>query len=339
MFFLKKRLTIKASIKSYNLMCLLIHIWLLIFFSYLGIVPLAIINIFSIVAYAVPLFLKGEDGLYTGLFIMFIELGLYGAISTVILGIACGFYTYNIPIPLSSFIELDTLKRKRVIFYGSTTSILLAIPLSYLLSDYFEHYRALMIPYNESFLICNLIVVILSIAISVPVFMLQTERKSAEIKYESEHDTLTGVYNRHFFHQFIDNASQKDEIGGSVIMFDIDNFKGINDEYGHDIGDIALQKVTSLSKDKISDKDILVRWGGEEFVIYTPGQNLEDAARKAEEIRKLIEQTPYHDNKYLTVTLGVTQFNKDERFEHVLTRADNNLYSGKESGKNKVVAC
>jgi diguanylate cyclase (GGDEF)-like protein len=339
MFFLKNKLSIKASVRAYNWICLLFHIWFFIFFTYFGIIPIAIINIFSIAAYTVPLFLKGEDGLYTGLFIMLVELGLYGTISTIILGFGGGFFIYNLPISLSGYIMLNTIKRKRAILYITALGTYISIPLSYLFANYFANYRTIMEPYNEYFLISNIIVQISTIAAYVPVFMIHLEKESAKVKFGSEHDPLTGVFNRHYFHQFIDNASQKDEIGGSVIMFDIDNFKGINDEYGHDIGDIALQKVTSLSKDKISDKDILVRWGGEEFVIYTPGQNLEDAARKAEEIRKLIEQTPYHDNKYLTVTLGVTQFNKGERFEHVLTRADNNLYSGKESGKNKVVAC
>lgn len=339
MIFLKNKLSIDSSIKAYSFICLLIHIWFFILFSYLGIIPLAIINVFSVATYAFTLIYKAKDGLYTNLYITFIELGIYGAVSTIILGFDGGFFLYNIPIPLSSFIELNTIKRKRTILYGSTIAVYLAIPLSYLFAPLFAGYRASMVPYNESFLICNLLAVVTIVAVYVPVFMLQSERESAEIKYESEHDQLTGVFNRNYFHQFIDSAYQKDNLDGCVIMFDIDNFKKINDEYGHDVGDIALKQVTSLSMDKISAKDVLVRWGGEEFVIYTPGQSLEEAAKKAEEIRKLIEATPYHEDKYLTITLGVTRLNKDESFEHAITRADNNLYSGKETGKNIVVAC
>ena len=160
-------------------------------------------------------------------------------------------------------------------------------------------------------------------------------------------DSLTGIYNRRHFFQMADHEIKRASRNGSslaVIMFDIDFFKRVNDEYGHASGDLVLQKVVSMAREEFRSNDILARYGGEEFVVLLPDSDLEDARMPAERLREKIEKTPIAGGKgsiLVSTSFGVSACKPESGEIHILGSlvrdADQALYEAKRSGRNRVV--
>ena len=153
-------------------------------------------------------------------------------------------------------------------------------------------------------------------------------------------DKLTGLFNRHKLYEIADHEVTRSKRTGepfSIIIFDIDHFKKINDTYGHDVGDYVLAAVAKLVQKHIRKYDYLFRWGGEEFVILSPHTDSKGAYKLAEKIRRLIESFEFEKVGHISVSLGVSQFypETDENIESVIKRADNALYQSKREGRNK----
>jgi diguanylate cyclase (GGDEF)-like protein len=127
----------------------------------------------------------------------------------------------------------------------------------------------------------------------------------------------------------------------AVILSDIDNFKRLNDTFGHDAGDYVLKMIARLMKDQVRGIDCPSRWGGEEFLIMLVETELDGGQRVAERIRKKVENTifKYKDTRLpVTMTFGLSVFqNTDDSIDACIKRADNALYEGKGQGKNMVV--
>lgn len=157
-----------------------------------------------------------------------------------------------------------------------------------------------------------------------------------KLDQERATDPLTGVVNRRGLDAAIDLLMERTrEV--AIIMLDIDYFKGVNDNYGHAIGDEVLKKVSALVKDKVRKEDIVARIGGEEFVVLLPGKGLESARRFAERIRASVEQTCMESAGYVTVSLGVACYPMHGSSIHdALNQADVALYRAKETGRNRV---
>ena len=321
----------------FSALCLGAHLFFLFFFYKTGIIPLFIINIGSVITYIIVFFIKGPNKKENQLFVMHIELIVFSIISSIILSFENGFFLYSFPLPLTSFIEFKN-KRRGFIFLSVIIGMIMAIPLSLWFEPVFAEYRTIMKPYNYSFLLFSIILVMLHFPFTTMFVMKEEAEIANEIRFKSEHDPLTGVRNRESFNQYLAAANNKGDISGSVIMFDIDDFKKINDTYGHDIGDVALKVISVVAQSQIRNTDIIVRWGGEEFVILIEGINLDQAIEKAEDIRLSIERTPYHEDKHLTVSVGVAEIAKGESIENTVKRADDNLYKSKAAGKNRVTA-
>ena len=124
-----------------------------------------------------------------------------------------------------------------------------------------------------------------------------------------------------------------------MILFDIDHFKKINDELGHNAGDDCLKELSELVSKKVRHTDTLARWGGEEFIILLPETPEESALKVAEAIRKAIESNAFSLNRTVTVSLGVAEIATDDsNVDMVIARADEALYASKEAGRNKANA-
>ena len=153
-------------------------------------------------------------------------------------------------------------------------------------------------------------------------------------------DKLTGILNRKFLDEALDKVLYESKIAKdifSVIMFDIDFFKGINDNYGHLTGDIVLRTVSDIVRDHLDGSDILGRYGGEEFTVILHSADSTKAYEKAEEIRKAIHNSRIlGDKRDVTVSLGVVTFPEHGSSVKVLIeKADNALYTAKRTGRNK----
>ena len=121
----------------------------------------------------------------------------------------------------------------------------------------------------------------------------------------------------------------------SVLLIDVDFFKKINDTYGHDKGDFVIKRISNLLKQNIRDSDICARWGGEEFLILVPNNNLDGALILANNLKELIEKNNFEIKKNVTISIGVSTFDENSSLEKLLKSADIALYKAKENGRNR----
>ncbi len=160
-------------------------------------------------------------------------------------------------------------------------------------------------------------------------------RESKEYEYKSNHDELTGIYNRHYFDTIIAEAVQNNK-SMSLLMLDLDFFKRVNDTYGHQTGDEILIKFTKVVSHHIRANDLFARWGGEEFVILIFNQSDTNVRKIAETLRQNIEETDFNLDDNLTCSIGVSRYKDNEKFRTFLKRVDKALYTAKDNGRNQV---
>jgi len=149
-------------------------------------------------------------------------------------------------------------------------------------------------------------------------------------------DTLTGVNNRESSREIFDNLLAKSNTL-SLLFIDIDFFKKINDTYGHNVGDEILVQFSKIILETVDDSNILIRWGGEEFLLLCPNYTLEQAKLVAERVRLTIEQSLWVENIKLTASFGVAEKHQLSISE-LISKADEALYQAKENGRNQVFA-
>jgi diguanylate cyclase (GGDEF)-like protein len=172
--------------------------------------------------------------------------------------------------------------------------------------------------------------------------VLQTLERARLFK-QATRDGLTSLYNiRHFnllFEAEFKNVSLYKSRRLSVIMADIDNFKHINDTYGHQAGDVILKEVAKTLQSKCREIDVVARYGGEEFIIMLSGAGEKEACDVAEKIRQAFETKRFrfkNDNYHTTISLGIAEFSGEKNKEELVEKADAALYKSKHEGKNKV---
>ncbi|HHG3498352.1 TPA: diguanylate cyclase [Vibrio parahaemolyticus] len=151
-------------------------------------------------------------------------------------------------------------------------------------------------------------------------------------------DALTGAMNRHAVQTWLEQQARQVRWGHStlsILYMDLDNFKKINDKFGHQMGDDILREFVMVVASSIAPDDRLVRWGGEEFVVFCPDTNIEQAVKKAEMIRKNVANHLWVHGEALTCSIGVAQM-QNERVTETMARADEVLYLAKRNGRNRV---
>jgi len=165
----------------------------------------------------------------------------------------------------------------------------------------------------------------------------------AEIEKLSVTDTLTEILNRRAFVEIADAAiklSPRREKPFSLFILDIDNFKHINDTYGHLLGDEILIHFVRTVSSQIRESDVFARFGGEEFIIMLPDTLQKDAVNLAEKIRKSVETHPFSADMFkeikITVSIGVAQLKEEKLLRDLIHRADTAVYSAKKNGRNRV---
>lgn len=149
------------------------------------------------------------------------------------------------------------------------------------------------------------------------------------------HDTLTGIANRRRVYQLLEKSLSKN-VPFTVIFFDIDYFKKINDVYGHVVGDKVLIDIALITKEMLKDTDHFGRWGGEEFIILSFMKDKIQAEELAENIRKRIETFQFVEVDKVTSSFGVSTSHKHDTTESLIKRVDQALYLAKENGRNQV---
>ncbi len=162
-----------------------------------------------------------------------------------------------------------------------------------------------------------------------------------KVKYDSMRDSLTGLFNRRVLEEMLDIEQRKREASYlSLLLIDLDNFKAINDTYGHPAGDAILQFAAKTLTDSARGADLVVRYGGEEFAVMLPSASASIALEVGERLRKCIEnKTVVYNGKRIRITasLGIAHRSGKDRFpvKEIMSMADQALYQAKKTGKNK----
>jgi diguanylate cyclase (GGDEF)-like protein len=155
----------------------------------------------------------------------------------------------------------------------------------------------------------------------------------------TETDPVTELYNRRFLLEKIEYLKcqfERSKISFSVLMGDIDNFKEVNDTYGHNLGDKALIQLAETIKETVRKQDFVGRWGGDEFMLLLPETDDEGAQTIAYKIENTISQTVFGDNRhnfYMGITFGFAEYNEEQAADEIIKKADVSLYVRKEERK------
>ncbi len=188
-------------------------------------------------------------------------------------------------------------------------------------------------------------VILIIILNSVSAYRLSVNKRmqylnNKELERLSVTDPLTGIYNRGKFDQdlkkWFDLAVRYDH-DCTLVLFDLDDLKVINDAYGHMVGDKVIISITNLVKDIIRSSDVFARWGGDEFAILLPNTAKSEAVDLVERIRSVISTHYFDQVGYISCSFGIASFDEANDMNELLIIVDNKLYQAKRNGKNEVM--
>lgn len=167
----------------------------------------------------------------------------------------------------------------------------------------------------------------------------EIEKREKKLKLIAETDALTNIYNRGAIMKLLEievRRSREFQTEFSLIMFDLDKFKVLNDNYGHQFGDTVLRGVSSLIKNELKRRDLFGRYGGEEFLIILPDTPLQEAVGVAERLRGKVENLTWEYDIRVTISLGVEEYRDEYSDDTLISAVDGLLYRAKDNGRNRV---
>lgn len=183
---------------------------------------------------------------------------------------------------------------------------------------------------------------VISILFALGIVMILNESIARQLRVYAEFDSLTNLFNRRVFLELLrknKSLSLRTKVPSSLLMIDIDHFKSINDQYGHQIGDQVLANFASLAKNNLREEDIVSRIGGEEFAILLPNTSEHPALQFAERLRSLVEASACnidHIKIKYTISIGVITFDEEMTVDEALNLSDLAMYQAKNNGRNQV---
>lgn len=331
----------------------MVHVVLFVLFNVLHIWPMVIFNVGSVAVYikCIDIIKRGyESEIMKAFYMTYWEIIIHSFVATICVGWQFGFPQYIIGlIPFGYYMCATLLEGRRRYVIATTLGLIAA--LSFIacrsLSLFAGAIFTLELPEAAELLIyifnsvCNFAFLFLVTVI----FVWDMQRITAQLRNQNvaldnmaSVDPLTGLYNRRSMQDFLDRALKAEE-DFSLIMCDIDNFKRVNDTYGHDFGDVVLKEIAHIAKEKVSDHGYVCRWGGEEILIMSTDR-LDHTCETAESIRHEVEEHVFHcrgKELHCTLTLGVAGHRVGNVVEDTIKHADSRLYYGKQNGKNRVV--
>lgn len=329
----------------------MVHFILAFIFGYYKVLPLFLFNIISIAVYLLCTQWIQKEKFMLVYLTTYIEIVLHSFIATICVGWKYGFAQYIIAmVPVGFYIcyTMETEHRKMVIATVSAFLATASFICCKILSFYVEPiYKMNMRTEGLGLYIFNSICMFIFLIAFSLIFLAeitssrkQLHHQNAILEKIASIDPLTGLYNRRSMDVFLKQALES-EFSFAIILCDVDNFKRVNDTYGHDFGDVVLRDIAHITMDKVGDSGYVCRWGGEEILILVNRSTKEGAGKIAESIRCEVASHVFEMNHvciHCTLTLGVSSYKSGQTVEQTITLADNNLYEGKRSGKNRVVA-
>ena len=321
------------------IMCLCVHVFNVFLFWKFGLFPLVVLNCFSSVLYiSILTIFKNENFRIS---FAYFEIIFFSAMTELISGGHFGTLTFVIGMVAVIFFMLPYSNRKKHIY--QLVGAALAVAISLISVFNYSLYPELMdlVLHHSSFVkVLNLIITLFSLFYLTNLYLVELRTTREKLDYNSNHDVLTGLYNRRFFEGIMKRSKEEKETSYSVAMLDVDDFKKINDTYGHETGDRVLAAVSKCIEASLPENAVAVRWGGEEFVIYLPQVDNDRAMEILDVFRtKLSEQEIYHKGTRvaITATIGLCTGESIADYEEYIRQADEKLYWGKQHGKNQIV--
>ena len=269
--------------------CFANHGFYTIFFQYLDIWQLSALNLFSCAFYFDFLFIR-KDTSEKSIVYTYFEILLFSVLSEIFLGPDYGFFLYIVGISAAVFYLVPSYGNWRFFFQliGIVTTVLLEGAI--LTFDIrFPDIQSVMEPYRILVYLGNIGITAVIVFGATFFYSQETEKVWQSLRYTTNHDALTGLYNRRFLERYIEEIPHHARTDYVVAMVDIDFFKKVNDTYGHEAGDKVLRRVSSCLQDTAGAKNLAVRWGGEEFILYFPDTAQETVYKKMEELRREVE--------------------------------------------------
>lgn len=333
----------------------IVHLCFLFVFFLIDVQVLGIVNIFSVILYVLgSLFSVSKrtgQMRYGWMIAFFVEIMAHTVACMLLIGVDANFYLYALVIlPISIYVlffscSIQVFFRTVIVF---VITDLLLVSGSLIVVKYFETYPYFPLSYNDihGLRILNmscaaLMLVVFSLLFSLEVHALLKKLRAANttLEYTATHDALTGLYNRHSLKPMFEEL-QENGTSFCVALGDVDDFKKINDTYGHDCGDVALKTVAKLLLDGISEGDIACRWGGEEMLLVLRGNREESLARLVDINERIRSADIAHEdnNVRLTMTFGFAHHSEAESLDTLFTTVDKRLYHGKQNGKNTIIS-
>ncbi len=334
--------------------CAISHLLFAIIFLGFGNILLMLYNLLSFLVYESMVTLAKNKQFKLIIFAICVEVNLFVLLTTLAYGNRLCFNLFCfLLVPASFYITYTAKKYKHPFAVSSLISAISAVTFSFSILFPNDNYMTLFEYSPTLFVITvalNIVITFLLLAIFCFMFTIEMrnstatlENRTRQLKQLSSVDPLTKLANRRSMTEKLNismHLLRKDKKAFSVIMGDIDNFKKVNDTYGHDCGDKVLVMVANTISSQMRDGDFVCRWGGEEILILVNG-NIEAAKSLAERIlNNICQNEVIHENNTIkvTMTFGVAQANESFRIEDFIQQADNRLYYGKTHGKCQVVA-
>ena len=339
---------LKSLYKIICLLCVLIHFILFALFILADVTPLIVLNGISIIIYSAGFILSNNNYFKLVTFIAFFEVSINVLLSCIFVGWDYGFYFYSIAlISMAFYCNFKYLKTK-FILSGASCGVFF---ISYFISNnfsplYITDKKFEGIIYIINSVICFCIIIVLSHLYSKSSNKTNSNlnEKNQNLQVLANTDPLTGLYNRRNMIKRLseerDKLASKDS-NFALVMIDIDNFKMVNDKYGHICGDYILKKISLIIRNTLRKDDVICRWGGEEILILLPDTCFEAGKYVAEKLRANVDNNIFifeNNSIHLTITAGVCTSNEENSVGSLVQLVDKRLYIGKANGKNCVVA-
>ena len=340
----------KSQYLTVIIILLVAHSFLEGMYIWLGVTPMAIINIGSILIYLVCINLINKEKYLLIIWTVMFEIYLHVIFAVSFMGMACGFQLWLYGTLTSIFLpyfitDLSESPRRQITIFSimiiATFHILTTLNRFRLLPQYYYIDPAI----AGVLYFINATLGFGSIMMYIYLFFNGTTARRLELQRIADHDFLTGIFNRQRMQKIIDAEIEREqdlqENHLNVAMVDIDFFKKINDTYGHEVGDIALVELANIFTNNADTGLLYGRWGGEEFLLIAPeNMSYNEFAKMLEEIRQQVEDNEFMAGdktiKY-TISIGASSYKKGMTSEQLIDSADDRLYHAKENGRNKVV--
>jgi len=314
---------------------LLIHIGFIYLFHIIGAELLSKINYLSVVLWliAILLNLRGRHSL--SIYIMWFEIVAHATLATYCLGFSAGFQYYLWPLACLTVITPSLPTRITGPLGWSCIWIFTGLYLLWGDKPYEFNYPE----YIKTIYMINAISAGTPLVIAIMKVREIYENQEKTLTDIATRDMLTGLYNRRYLIEFLDHSIARFERTGEsfvVAMGDIDNFKQINDTYGHDIGDQVLKDSGNYFLSSLRKNDCVCRWGGEELLILLPDSNAKNSFQLIERLRKGLSDNvkiDHPDAPTITISFGIAQY-EGESAKQFIKEIDQLLYQAKDSGKN-----